>query len=91
MTEMETAMSTVAKARKSDPQMDKDWNEISEYTMNSMLNTDLGQAALASAEAKGRVVGRVEGKQAEARRIYLALCETMPEAEARRITGYMGA
>ena len=64
------------------------WNKISKATLNAVLDTDIGQAALAAAETRGRLDGMEKGRHAEARRIYLALCETLPEAEARRIVGY---
>lgn len=79
LAQMEAAMASVAEARKSDPQIDKDWNDISQETAAAFLKTDIGQEALAAAEARGE------------RRIFLKLCEVMPEAEARRITGYTGS
>ncbi len=91
---MEAAMATAAKAFKNDPQMRKDLDEISQETMTAMLKTDLGQEALAAAEVRGQSRGRKEGfeegEQAATRRIFQALRKTMPEVEARRITGYTG-
>ena len=96
---MEIAMATVAKARKNDPEIDKDWNEISQVTMAAVLKTDLVQQVIATAKTEarkegiteGRKEGITEGRQAEKREIFLTLCQTMSEAEARRITGYAGS
>jgi hypothetical protein len=70
--------------------MPNNWSRIRLDTLALVLSTDIGQRAIAEAEARGMAKAEARGELNARRRIYLKLSETMPEAEARRITGYTG-